>query len=319
MSIHMTSYHLPLAGGGTLHLRRFYTDVAGPVVFMLHGSVENGGIFYSKSMKGLAPYLAHKGMDVYVADLRGRGQSRPHISARSRNTQLQAICEEIPAFLDKIELLRGPVPVHAVAHSWGGVMLLAYLCRFPQRHFASMVFLGTKRSISVWNWERLFKVDIFWKLVGELAVRIKGFYPARALRAGSDDESAQVYRDCRTWVSDTRHWIDPTDGFDYLQALKKAQNICPTLYMTGVAEKFFGHPTDVQRLMAEVGNPRDEFRLLSKANGNLRDYGHIDICTYKRAPDDHFREILAWIQRHRIGKTTEQPTVDFQQQMSKEQ
>ncbi len=40
-----------------LHLKRVYKKgLLGPPVFMLHGSIENGRIFYSDSGKGLAPY-----------------------------------------------------------------------------------------------------------------------------------------------------------------------------------------------------------------------------------------------------------------------
>ncbi len=58
---------------------------------MLHGAVENGKIFYSDSGRGLAPFLARRGFDVYVGDLRGRGESRPHISRSSRYGQTEAI------------------------------------------------------------------------------------------------------------------------------------------------------------------------------------------------------------------------------------
>ena len=41
----------------TLFLKRIYQNKDGPVLFFLHGSIENGRIFYSNSGKGLAPFL----------------------------------------------------------------------------------------------------------------------------------------------------------------------------------------------------------------------------------------------------------------------
>jgi pimeloyl-ACP methyl ester carboxylesterase len=50
-----------------------------PAVLLLHGAISNGLQFYSIKGQGLAPYLASKGMNIFVADLRGRGLSTPSI------------------------------------------------------------------------------------------------------------------------------------------------------------------------------------------------------------------------------------------------
>ena len=48
-------------------------DANAPALLLIPGSIENGHIFYSKSGKGFAPWMAERGFDVFVADLRGRG------------------------------------------------------------------------------------------------------------------------------------------------------------------------------------------------------------------------------------------------------
>ncbi|HIN39000.1 MAG TPA: esterase, partial [Flavobacteriales bacterium] len=53
------SLYITLNSTEKLHVKRFFTDKKGQPVLMLHGSIENGKIFYSSSGKGLAPYLAH--------------------------------------------------------------------------------------------------------------------------------------------------------------------------------------------------------------------------------------------------------------------
>ncbi|PTB97869.1 hypothetical protein C9994_00645 [Marivirga lumbricoides] len=88
--------------GYNLHLRRFFTPDAKASIFLLHGSIEDGRIFYSKSGKGLAPFLAQNGYDVFVADLRGKGKSTPNISPESDFGQKEAIMEDMPAFMDYI-------------------------------------------------------------------------------------------------------------------------------------------------------------------------------------------------------------------------
>ena len=69
--------------GYQLHLRHISKNSAGTPILMLHGAIENGLIFYTEKGKGLACYLAAQGFDVYVADLRGRGQSTPIINPDS--------------------------------------------------------------------------------------------------------------------------------------------------------------------------------------------------------------------------------------------
>lgn len=286
-------------GAQRLHLKRFYQQPLGSPVFLLHGSVSSGRIFYSHTLKGLAPFLARQGFDVYVADLSGRGESTPSVSRQSTRTQQQIITEEIPAFLQKIRQIRGQdLPIHAVAHSWGGVLLTAYLARFPKATFASMSFLGSKRHVSVLNRERIFGLDLMWGLVGGLATRCSGYLPAKRLGLGSDDEPAAVYRDCKRWVYHKHQWRDVQDNFDYLAALKQAQNLPATLHFAGQNDTFLGHPRDVQHLMQDMDNPADQFTLLSKKNGFSRDYDHLNMCIAAEAAEDHFVLITQWIQRH---------------------
>ena len=96
------SLFIPINKTDTLHLQRIYKNPDGDPVFMLHGSIENGKIFYSNSGKGFAPYLANNNYDVFVADLRGRGKSSPSINTHSNFGLIEAINEDMPAFINKI-------------------------------------------------------------------------------------------------------------------------------------------------------------------------------------------------------------------------
>ena len=57
----------------TLHLKRIFQNPNGITVFLMHGSVEDGRIYYSKSGKGLAPFLAQQGYDVFEIDNNHKG------------------------------------------------------------------------------------------------------------------------------------------------------------------------------------------------------------------------------------------------------
>lgn len=292
------SLFIPLASGGALHMRRFCGDPLGPVVFMLHGAIENGRIFYSESGKGLAHFLAQSGFDVYVADLRGRGKSTPPIARGASFGQTEAITEEIPAFVDAIVKLRGPVSQQWVAHSWGGVLLSSVLGRFPAYRdmVDSLVYFGSKRTVRVRNLERLLKVDLVWDRLCPLACAFWGYLPARRLGLGSDSETVKSYRQSAQWVREDA-WVDSDDGFDYQAAAKKAK-LPPTWYLAGRKDAALGHPDDVRRFMESAGDQPGRFTILSRENGNLVDYGHIDMLTHPLCAADHFPQVARWLWEH---------------------
>lgn len=280
-----------------LHLKRFCGDKNGDVVFMLHGAVENGGIFYSDNNKGLAPYLAKRGFDVYVADLRGRGKSYPAISQDADYGQTESICEELPQFFKKIIELRGEAKQHWIAHSWGGVLLNAYLARFPnaQTRLCSLVYFGSKRQVKVKSLRRFFVIDVIWRGYCWLLAKRYGHLPAKRFRLGSDSETRKSHRQSVEWV--TGLWVDSDDGFDYCRALKN-RALPPTLYFAGKKDHVLGHVDDVRRFMQESGCGLKKLCFLSRKNHFKHDYNHINMLVHTDAEIDHFREVTKWLKSY---------------------
>lgn len=295
--ISQESIFIPLAQGkDELHLRRIWRDPEGIPLFLLHGSIENGRIFYSESGKGLAPYLAAAGFDVYVADLRGRGLSRPPIGKHSAYGQTEAIVEDLPAFLGEIRKRRGRLPAHWIAHSWGGVLMMAFYARFPEWRagFKSLMCFGSKRRISVSNPEKFLKIDLFWNFAAPILARFYGYLPMIEWKMGSDNETARSLHQNRAWINSGTPWVDPADGFDYGEAILEASPP-PTLHFVGPKDHYLGHPEDVKDFIRETQPRGLEFQLLSRANGRKHDYGHIDMLTHPDAPGDHFPMALDWL------------------------
>ena len=292
------SIYIPVTATDTLHLKRFSKNQQGPPVLLMHGSIENGHIFYSKSDKGFAPYLAQQGYDVFVADLRGRGKSKPPVSGDSDFGLTHILEEDFPAFINKIKDLKGDVPQFWGAHSWGGVLMLAYLARpvVPVK-VQAMAFFATKRRISIWSPKKFFMIDVMWNWVGKAAVAATGALPAKQLMMGSDNETRLTHRQTHEWVVSKR-WLHWHDGFDYAAALQQME-VPPTLYLAGADDKVLGHPMDVERLLLETGSEQAAFRVLGKANGHLHNYDHITILTYKDAVRDHFPMVVNWFESFR--------------------
>lgn len=291
------SLMIPVNSIDRLHLKHICIDPYGPPVFMLHGSVENGRIFYSDSgTSGLGPYLAKYGYDVYMGDLRGRGESKPHVNRKSRYGQTEAITEEIPAFIEKIVSLRGNVPQRWVCHSWGGVLTSSHLLRFPRYRdlVTSMVYFGTKRRVSVINPTRIFQIDIVYTFLGSLLARAYGYFPS-SLFSG-EDEPALTRKGTSMWIR-RKDWIDPFDGFDYGKAAQEVV-LPPTLYFAALNDPCLGHRKDVLLTIHESGKHVSNYVLLGKKCGNLHNYNHVTMLTHKDAKKDHFPLVIDWLAKY---------------------
>lgn len=290
-----TSHFVPCCND-ELHIRRINNGTMGPVVFMLHGAIENGRIFYSENGRGLAPWLAARGYDVFVADLRGRGESRPHVGRRADYGQYDSITREIPRLLDEVAAMRPGVKIHLVAHSWGGVLLNSVLGRYPQRldSIGSSVYFGSKRRVRAMNACRIFKIELVWVFLSKIIIALKGYLPAKAMRIGADDEPANFLRESIVWVRQNR-WISPVDGFDYTARFQEL-TMPPTLYLAASLDQCLGHPDDVHFLMEESHNGRNgHYHMLGKKWGQRYDYDHISMITHPSAPEDVYPMVEQWL------------------------
>jgi len=288
------SIFLPVNSTDTLHIKRWHTDPEGPAVLLIHGSIENGRIFYSESGKGFAPFLAEQGYDVFVPDLRGRGKSTPAIGPGADFGQMDMVVTDIPLLINHVKELKGNDALWIGAHSWGGNLAVASYARFPEMaDIKGFIFFGVKRRVTVWNAERLFKLSFGWRIVAPLAIALKGYLPAMSMKMGADNESRLLFTETNFWL-DHKTWTDPRDGFDYGKALRRLK-VPPVLSLTGTADKVLGHPRDCQNLINELNTADGTFKSIGKATGHRHDYDHIDLVTHKDAPADHFALVAKWM------------------------
>lgn len=281
-------------GEEQLHLRHIWQSKGGVPIFMLHGLIENGFIFYTEKGKGLACYLAEKGFDVYVADLRGRGKSLPAINSQSTFGQHETITCDIALFLEKIQSIN-PQKMHLIAHSWGGVLISSFLARYPKwlDKVHSKTCFGTKRVVTAKTMEAYFKLGFMWRYIAPILAKKNGYFDAKKFRFGSDSETKKSLEESITWVIPGK-WHDLNDGFDYYTA---AQNITwpPTWHLTGISDYALGHQQDVQLFIDECNNRNAKFSVLSKQAGNQVNYDHINILTHPNTVNDHFPKLALWL------------------------
>lgn len=304
--ISVSSLSCPINHEVNLHVRRFQPAQPGPAILLVHGLVEDGRVFYLRSGRGLAPFLAAAGYDVYVADLRGHGDSTPDVSTGARITQHQIITQDIPALFRMIDEDHPGEGFYAFGHSWGGVLLAAALIREPAwlGRVQGLVHFACKRVIHQRSLRKRLMIDMLWNRVAPLIARTKGFVPARSLGIGSADISRDLHADNVAWMSSSAEWRDLEDGFDYALALAKLKWPA-SLYLTGSKDRYLGHFGDVKALAHELGEHDAQVVLLKKGFGCSRDYGHIDLLTHAQAEMDHFPIVLAWLEQHSVGKDTD--------------
>ena len=285
-------------GEHQLHLRHIHQPDGpqGTPILMVHGAIENGKIFYNEKGRGLGCFLAKHGFDVYVLDLRGRGETIPPMKPNDDYGQTETIVNDLPLFINEVHK-RNPQPLHIITHSWGGVLVASTLARFPDLidKIKSTVNFGTKRQVSAMNWEVLVKIRFMWHWYAKKLTKKHGFLPARRMSFGSDDETIKSHHQSMQWTKTHIDWVDDQDQFDYRKA-SKTTKWPSTWFIAAKKDKALGHPKDVKRFIKEANFHHAKYTLLSKANGYAKDYDHINMLTDPGAVDDHFVEVLEWLE-----------------------
>lgn len=291
--------------GGQLQLQRLgAAPTSGPVVLLLHGAMSDSRVFLPAE-HGLARYLAEQGCCVYVADLRGHGDSQPALGGLQPIRMWDLLQADIPALLEWLRSEHPDQRLFVVSHGWGGVWLAAALIRKPQllASICGLVQLGVRRRALAGGRFTRFARRCIWGALASIAGRFKGRIPACSMGLGSHDESVDVHTVCLAW--ERGEWRDLEDGFDYASALKSLA-WPPSLYLAGDRDRVLGHMQDVRRFAHELGRHDAQVILLEKGRGCSRHYGHTDLLTHPQAEQDHFPLIADWLaQRQQPTHTQE--------------
>jgi pimeloyl-ACP methyl ester carboxylesterase len=258
-----------------------------PPLILSHGVFVNRNIWLSSKGKGMGAWLARLGFDVWLLEVREHG--RAFVSGpRRRETGFDDLVDvDVRVAIDNVLELTGSKKVFWIGHSHGGILINAFLGKYPDANalLSGFVTLGTQTTGQSKTWRQRGRL-----IAIPLIVSLFGYFPSRRLRLGPDDEFGRVMMEW-FWWNWKRKWTN--NGFDYQAALKDIST--PSLCLVGIRDDM-ADPEGCKRIFDGVGSPDKTFRILSRRLSNRADYDHTSIIISADAEKEVWPMILDWIE-----------------------
>lgn len=263
-------------------------------VLMLHGLMQSSDVFFDQVRGGgLAYYLAEKGYDVFVCQLRGRDASNDQLKFEPFGLK-QVLQEDLPLIWSAIEKRCRHQDFYLIGYQFGSLLWTALLARQPEllTQVRGLMHFGPQRVLTPVG-----KRKNTWYQFVERSLMPKfgkwlGFVPAKGFKLGSVNESAPFYNDALQWRNS--EWTDTWDSFDYLAALAKL-SLPPSLYFVTLKQPWRGLEHDCRAFMFELGHHNGRMIKLGAKVGNKANYPQRELCTHLKAEGDYFPLILDWM------------------------
>lgn len=254
-----------------------------PVV-LVHGNYTHRAFWMTSDGFGLGPYLARRGPDVWIPELRGHGLS-PKGEGFEGFTAEDHARRDLPAVQEAVRARTEGSAVW-VGHSAGGLYLLGALSRGwidPEEVGAAAVF-GTQIDRGE-EYLRYRPVAGAVKAVLDLL----GYLPAPRLGLGPEVEPAGEMKELVDWKREG--WVDRS-GASYREGLADLE--VPFRAYAGAGDDQ-DPPEGCRALHEDVGSPEKSFVLLGEAEGWSRDYGHAEMVASKAAAEEVWPDLGDWI------------------------
>jgi predicted alpha/beta hydrolase len=201
---------------------------------------------------GLASFLIDRGWHVVAFDFRGHGDSGPAPREGGTFGYDALVTRDLPAVCEfaRSEVGRG-LPVVVVGHSLGGHAALA-----AQGTRAMQVDAIATLASTMWMWQLDLSHRRWWAKRATVetmlvVARRVGYFPARALRLGSDDEPRALIEDI-TRVVRSGTWTSADGGVDYLSSLSQVR--VPVMQILSENDRFECDPESGARFAERCPN-----------------------------------------------------------------
>ncbi|MBF0509134.1 MAG: alpha/beta hydrolase [Deltaproteobacteria bacterium] len=295
-------------------------------LFLCHGLSANRFYFDFNPVCSLARYAAEQGWDTWVVELRGAGYSRRPFwnnpLSSYRYDFMDYLLKDLPAAVKLVLDQTGAEKLHWVGHSMGGMLLYAYLDAYGDGQIRSGTAVSAPTSfvemtptiMKISNKTRwtpaipwptgiiyCLSLPLTWmgiNFVNKILINSDNLSKADAVRfsivCAENWSSGRLGKTFIDWVFTGNFEPDPArPGFK--ERLAEIQ--LPMLIMVGAADQLTPPPT-VRFGFEKIGSSDKEYHLFAQEDGDLADYGHVDILLAETSPQEVYPKILQWAEEH---------------------
>ena len=309
-------YRVPTDDGSAIALGRYHARGArlyAEPVLLGHSLGTNRFNLDFDERYSLARFLARRGFETWVLELRGHGLAG---SAKGSSFDIETIFDVGVAL--RTVLSTGAPGVLWAGHSRGGLLAYAHLARFPEAPIRGIATLGAPVTFEHQEGLRRFLLAVAPGLrldviplrlaskaavpiglppdpIGKYLVRAENMEPQiirKAIAAVSADVPGGVGRAFARWVHTGA--FDGDDGFDYRKGMKLI--VAPVLAIAG-SKDYLAPPRAVHQVAHLVSGPV-ECVTAGRAHGFGADYGHGDLVLGRHAPEEIFERICVFFEQY---------------------
>ncbi len=271
---------IEMASGGQIaltHLKN--TQPAGLPLIVTHGTVSNG-----RTVKGLAQFLSEAGLDCWILEWGGHGDSQ---AASSRQNFEYPAFHDVPTAITAVLEKTDKSQLIWVSHSGGGHLPLMYLSHHPEQQnlLAGLVTLGAQATDGALKFHQKLSVAFLWVLTTLLNQT-----PISLIPIGNETEPTRLLAQWATWNIRER-WLGE-DGFDYLKGL--AQIKIPTFMVAGGNDRI-APISGCLKLFNALGSEEKTWLTGTVESGFSKEFSHSQLVRGKAAKKELFPKILEWI------------------------
>jgi predicted alpha/beta hydrolase len=248
--------------------------VAGTAV-LAHAMFARRSEFERPQERGVADMLVARGWRTVAFDFRGHGESGKSAGEGGSWGYDDLVRYDMPAVVGCAKARFGKKPVVVVGHSLGGHVAVA--AQGTGRLGADAIVLAAANvwvralepSLGVWAAKRAV-MEIFERVAAR-----RGYFPARALRQGSDDEALAYVRDVARFAR-TNRWRSADGRDDYLDAMRDVR--VPVVQIASTGDRLNCRPVSARAFVERCGGPI-ELVLAERADDGGPAPGHMEIVT----------------------------------------
>lgn len=307
--------------GWDLALHRYVSErVDLPPVILCPGYGCNRHFIDFDDRYSLARFLARRGFDAWVLELRGRGYSEPVCGGRWREWVFDDFARfDVPTAVAYVRArCRDQRPVF-IGHSMGGMALYAALGQDAalSESLTGFVAIGSPVTFPPVSSRGLRRMGE-WLMRLPLPARVPQHGPmvimwsllrsAAAVGANPSNLDQRAFGQalrrfiCNISRAKMRQFIDwSLNGsfcscdrrIDYRANLPKIRSAA--LIIAGAADRF-APPQTVRFAYEQIGSTRKQYREFAARLGDGADYGHVDLIFGRHAPEEVFSRIGNWIE-----------------------